>query len=46
MPAGVRDVTGLPAVVDALRSRGYDDDTLSRVTHENWIRVLRATWHA
>lgn len=46
MPSPLRDVTGLPAVVDALRERGYDGDTLAQITHGNWIRVLRQTWAA
>jgi membrane dipeptidase len=31
-------------VVDALRAAGYDEDALRKLTHENWLRVLRATW--
>jgi membrane dipeptidase len=27
-----------------LRAAGYDDAALNRLTHENWLRVLRATW--
>jgi membrane dipeptidase len=37
-------VAGLPKLVEALRARGYDDDALAKITHENWLRVLRATW--
>jgi membrane dipeptidase len=37
-------VAGLPKLVDALRDAGYDDDALAKLTHENWLRVLRATW--
>jgi len=35
---------GLPKLVDALRAAGYDDDAIAKITHENWLRVLRATW--
>ena len=41
---GLRDFTGpehYPAVVDALRARGYDGDRLDAITHENFLRVLR-----
>jgi membrane dipeptidase len=33
--------TGLPALVETLRLRGHD---VAKLTHENWLRVLRATW--
>jgi membrane dipeptidase len=35
---------GLPKLVAALRDAGYDDEAVARITHENWLRVLRATW--
>ncbi len=31
-------------LVDSLRTAGYDDESLAKITHENWLRVLRATW--
>ncbi|HEY4387303.1 MAG TPA: dipeptidase, partial [Ktedonobacteraceae bacterium] len=40
----LKDVTGLPKLVAALREHGYDDAALRKLTHENWIRVLRKTW--
>jgi len=46
MPAAIRDASGLQALVDALRGRGYDDDTLHALGHGNWIRVLGMTWAA
>jgi membrane dipeptidase len=35
---------GLPKLVAALRDAGYDDEAVAKITHENWLRVLRATW--
>lgn len=35
---------GLPKLVDALRDVGYDDAAIAKITHGNWLRVLRATW--
>ena len=32
-----------PALVDALRERGYDDERLESITSENWLRILRQT---
>lgn len=40
----IKDVTGLPKVIDALRQCGFDEAALRKVTHENWLRVLRDTW--
>jgi membrane dipeptidase len=39
-------VAGLPKLVSALSDAGYDDVALAKVTHENWLRVLAATWRA
>lgn len=43
-PPELHDVTGLPQLLAALRQHGYDDAALRKLTHENWLRVLRATW--
>ncbi len=40
----IGDVSGLPRLMSALRDRGYDDQALRKLAHENWIRVLRKTW--
>ncbi len=40
----IGDVTGLPRLMSALRERGYDDQALRKLAHENWVRVLRKTW--
>lgn len=44
IPQEIGDVSGLPRLVEALRKAGYDDDSLRKITHENWVRVLRKTW--
>lgn len=44
MPDDLYDVAGLPKLIAALREAGFDDDALRKVTHENWVRVLRQTW--
>jgi membrane dipeptidase len=38
------DAAGLPRLLDALREAGFDEPALAQVAHENWQRVLRATW--
>lgn len=40
----IDDVSGLPRLMSALRDRGYDEEALRKLAHENWIRVLRKTW--
>ena len=45
VPEELGGVAGLPKLVDALRQAGYGDDAVAKITHENWLRVLRATWH-
>ncbi|MHB8492873.1 MAG: hypothetical protein ACYDA6_11765, partial [Solirubrobacteraceae bacterium] len=28
-----------------LKRRGYGDDSLERITHSNFVRVLKQVWH-
>jgi membrane dipeptidase len=44
IPQELRDVTGLPRLVQALRDAGYDRDALEKIAYRNWFRVLRDTW--
>ncbi len=44
MPLSIGDATGLPKLVSALRASGYDDASLHKLAHENWLRVLGKTW--
>ena len=46
IPAAMRDVADLQLMVQALRSAGYDQASLDKICHGNWIRVLEATWGA
>jgi membrane dipeptidase len=45
VPHDLGGVGGLPLLVDALRSAGYDEGALAKITHGNWLRVFDATWH-
>lgn len=45
IPQAIGDVTGLPKLISALLEHGYDEASLHKITHQNWIRVLRKTWH-
>jgi membrane dipeptidase len=44
VPACVRDATGLPLVLRALKARGYSDDRIERICNGNWLRVMREVW--
>ena len=44
IPDEVHDVAGLPRVMAALQEAGFDDAALRKLSHENWLRVLGATW--
>jgi membrane dipeptidase len=44
MPLELGDVTGMPKLLNALRDHGYDENALRKITHENWMRLLRKTW--
>ena len=44
IPDELGGAAGLPKLVDALRDAGYDDAAIAKLTHENWLRVLAATW--
>ncbi|HKI57371.1 MAG TPA: dipeptidase [Trueperaceae bacterium] len=43
---GIHDVAGVQRLVEALREHGYDEPSLRKLAHENWVRVLRKTWKA
>jgi len=45
IPTEMGDVTGFPGLLALLREHGFDDRALRKLTHENWIRVIRDTWN-
>ena len=44
MPRDLGDVAGFPKLIAALQAHGYGEDELIKITHENWLRILRQTW--
>ncbi|MEK0085719.1 dipeptidase [Benzoatithermus flavus] len=44
VPVAIRDAAGLPRLFDHLRARGWDEPSLAKLAHENWLRVLERTW--
>ena len=46
MPFGLADAAALPHLMQVLEDAGYDEDDLAKISHENWLRVFRATWRS
>ncbi len=46
IPAELKDASGLPKLVDALKAHGFNDEELAKITRLNWIDVLDRTWTA
>jgi membrane dipeptidase len=46
IPQEIGDVAGLPKLVDALAESGFDEQSLRKLTNENWLRVLERTWRS
>lgn len=44
VPSAVGDVSKLPNLIAALKSAGYNDELLHKLSHQNWVRVLRKIW--
>jgi membrane dipeptidase len=44
VPAELGGIAGLPKLVRALQAAGFDEEGVAKVTHRNWLRVLRDTW--
>jgi membrane dipeptidase len=44
IPAAIKDATGLPHLIAALRASGFDDDCVRKIAFDNWMRVFRLTW--
>jgi membrane dipeptidase len=44
MPQELGDAAGLQKLLERFIARGFDDDALRKIAHENWLRVLRETW--
>jgi membrane dipeptidase len=44
IPAAIKDASGLPNLIAALRASGFDEDSIRKITFDNWMRVLRLTW--
>ncbi|MGV8985852.1 MAG: dipeptidase [Cypionkella sp.] len=46
IPKGITDVTGLPALQQAMLDHQYGEALVKKLTHENWLALLDRTWGA
>lgn len=44
MPDDLSDASKQQNLIEELRTRGYDDESLLKLGYRNWVRVLEATW--
>lgn len=44
IPRDLGDVTGLPRLVEAFRTAGYDDALIKKICFDNWVGLLGRTW--
>lgn len=44
VPESLGDVTGMPALFNALTAAGIDADLQAKLAWRNWLRVLKRTW--
>ncbi len=44
VPNFIRDVAGVPRLVEAMENAGYGEALIRKITSENWLRVLGKTW--
>ena len=40
----LKDASGLPKLMAAIKARGFSDADLTKLAHGNWLRVLKETW--
>ena len=46
VPNPIKDVAGLPVLVQAMRDHGYGDALMRKLAYDNWFGVLQRTWRA
>jgi membrane dipeptidase len=46
IPDEISDAGGLPNLREAMRGHGYDEQLISKLCYQNWLRVLERIWGA
>jgi membrane dipeptidase len=44
IPKSLGNAAGLPALVEAMRTRGYGEPLIEKLCYRNWLRVFERTW--
>jgi len=44
VPAAIGDAAGLPALREAMKLHGFDEQLMRKLCHANWLSVLERTW--
>jgi membrane dipeptidase len=44
IPKGLGNAAGLPALVEAMQTRGYGEQLIEKLCFRNWLRVLQRRW--
>lgn len=44
MPKDLKDVTGLPKLIEELKRYGYTDNDIEKIAYKNWLRIFKQTW--
>lgn len=44
IPSKVGDVSGFPGLLNRLKDTGFTAEEIDKISHQNWIRVLKETW--
>ena len=44
VPEGIGDISGLPNLRAAMQAHGYSDELITKICHDNWLRMLAVTW--
>ena len=44
VPEVVKDVSHFPVLVDHLENNGYSKQDLEKITHKNYLRVMKNVW--
>lgn len=46
IPAGIGDVSGLPALLQAMLDHGFGAELVEKIAHRNWLALLQRVWGA
>ncbi|TGD41270.1 membrane dipeptidase [Pseudotabrizicola sediminis] len=46
IPEGIGDVTGLPALLQAMIQHGFGAELVEKIAHRNWLALLHRVWGA